>query len=230
MKYKAVIFDLFGTLVLNLPLKESENVLRQMASALSAPSNDFIGLWHSTFYERMKGIFQNYQACIRFICTELKVPIKDKQVELAAKIRFDMTRREVMTLRTDAVEVLSYLKSEGYKTGLISNCSFEAIAIWEETPLAPLIDAAVFSCLVGVMKPDPHIYHIVVGQLAIRPENCLYVADGVGKELTGALKVGMHPVLIRIPYEDYDDPYREGWDGPMVSSLSEVLALVQGPT
>ena len=44
MKYKAVIFDLFGTLVDNHPWDDSLNNLRQMASALSAPDDEFVGL------------------------------------------------------------------------------------------------------------------------------------------------------------------------------------------
>ena len=41
----------------------------------------------------------------------------------------------------------------------------------------------------------------------------------------------MHPVLIRNPYEDSTDVHRVNaeaaeWDGPVISSLKEVLALV----
>ena len=58
MKYEAVIFDLFGTLVKNYTVEQHEGVLRQMASVLSAPSDDFVKLWYESFNERCLGIFK----------------------------------------------------------------------------------------------------------------------------------------------------------------------------
>ena len=226
MEYKAVIFDLFGTLVYNTPPEESDNVLRQMASVLLAPSEDFVTSWHVMFNERMTGTFENYQDCIRQICTDLKVLADEEQVELAANTRFDMTKNELIALHEGAVHVLSHLRARGYRTGLISNCSFEAKNIWEETPLAPLIDVAVFSCSVGVMKPDPRIYELATGQLNVKPQDCLYVADGIGQELTIATQIGMHAIQILVPGENEYDPYREKWDGPTISSLTGILEII----
>ena len=98
-------------------------------------------------------------------------------------------------------------------------------------PFAPLVDVAVFSCLEGVQKPAPRIYQLAVERLAVRPENCLYIGDGDSQELTGASQVGMYPVLIRNPDEDSTDVHRVDyeageWEGPVISSLREVLTLV----
>ena len=230
MKYAAVIFDLFGTLIDNYSFEEYRRTLVEMASALSAPPDDFAGLWLNLFEERMNGTLESPVGVIEHVCRELDVRPDDKQVEHAARIRFDMTKR-LTRIRPDAVEVLSKLKAEGYKTGLISDCSHEMPAIWKELPLATLIDIAAFSCLVGITKPDPRIYHLVTDQLNVRPEECLYIGDGSSQELTGAANIGMSPVLIRAPVDgDYDNPYRiksDEWDGLRVSSLTEVLALVK---
>ncbi len=226
MKYRAVIFDLFGTLVYNTPLTDSDNVLKQMASVLLAPSKDFVASWHGMFTERMTGTFKNYQGCIQRICTDLKVLADEEQVELAAKTRFDMTRNELITLHEGALDVLSHLRAKGYRTGLISNCSFEATRIWGETRLAPLIDVAVFSCSVGMMKPDPRIYGLVTEQLNVKPQDCLYVADGIGQELAIATQIGMHSIQILVPGENEYDPYREKWNGPTISSLTQILGII----
>jgi len=227
LKYKAVIFDLFGTLIKNFPWDVSNSLLRQMALELSAPPDDFTALWHAAFNERMKGVLKNYQACIRHICQQLGAQVQDDRIELAASTRFEMNKQEVTAPREGAIEVLSYLKANGCKTGLISNCSTETTLVWENSPLAPLVDVAVFSCLVGLMKPDPRIYQMAVGRLAVEPEECMYIADGMEQELMGASRLGMRAVLIRVPGEDDYDPYREEWDGPVISSLREVLALVK---
>jgi len=50
-------------------------------------------------------------------------------------------------------------------------------------------------------KPDPRIYHLALERLKVKPQDCLYVGDGSSHELTGARKVGMHPVQIHVPDE-----------------------------
>ena len=45
MKSKAVIFDLFGTLVNSFPRPEYEIVLAKMSSLLSVPNDEFLRLW-----------------------------------------------------------------------------------------------------------------------------------------------------------------------------------------
>lgn len=227
MKYKAVIFDLFGTLVDITPWTENTNILNRMASVLSVSADDFAASWRATFDERMKGIFNNYQACIGHVCQQLGVNAKDNQIESAARIRFDMTRLEVTTPREGAVEVLSHLKANGYKTGLISNCSTETTTIWKDSPFARLIDVTIFSCLTGTKKPDPRIYQMATEKLAVNPKECLYIADGMDGELASATGLGMHALMIRVPYENDYDHYREDWSGPVISSLKEVLALVR---
>ncbi len=229
MKYEAVIFDLFGTLVDNLLYEEYLNILRQAASILTVPFNDFRQLWSETSRERNLGTFPTVEDNIVYICKKLGVNHADAQVRLAAKIRNDFIAHS-MKPQQDAVDVLSRLKSGGFKIGLISNCSPETPVIWENLPFITLFDVAVFSCSVGMQKPDPRIYELAVQQLSVKSDNCLYVGDGNGKELSGAKGAGMHPVLIRQAGEDGTQPHlinREEWDDPRISSLTEILALLK---
>jgi len=230
LKYRAVIFDLFGTLVKNSTVRQHEDILGRMASILSAPPEDFIRLWYDTFYERCMGVLKTPEDNIDYVCRKLGVAIEDKQRNLAAHTRFELTSHSMVPL-PDSVKVLSQLKSEGYKTGLLTDCSAEVPAIFPETPLAPLFDVTVFSCLVGMKKPDPRIYHLATEQLKVKPRSCLYIGDGSSQELTGAAAAGMHPVLIRYPDEDSIEIHRvdaeaDRWNGPTISSLTEVLALL----
>jgi len=177
MKYKAVIFDLFGTLVKNSPLNESNEVARQMAAEVGASQEEFLALWNKAFDDRMMGTLKNCQSCVAHICRQLGVQPHEGQIEGAAGLRLRMTHDEMSSTREGAVEVLSELRMKGYKTGLISNCSMEAANIWTGTVIAPLIDAAVLSALEGMKKPDHRIFRTSVNRLAVSPEECLYVAD-----------------------------------------------------
>lgn len=226
MKYKAVIFDLFGTLVYNSSPSESNQVLRQMAREISMPDDDFIKMWLITYEERMKGIFKRYKDCIRYICQQTNTPVLEQKIESAAKLRSTMAKREISLIRDGAIEILSYLKSNDYKTGLVSDCSMDIPELWEDTPLSPFIDVAIFSCRVNMKKPDPRVFRMVIEQLDSKPKECLYIADGIGQELTTASKLGMSAVMIHSPDDREEDPYREDWHGPAITSLKEVMDLL----
>lgn len=230
MKYEAVIFDLFGTLVPALSNREYWLVLEQVASSLSIPSDDFNRIWFETARERNTGVINSIEANVERVCQELGVNAGDAEIRRAVQIRVDFVTR-IMQPRPDAVEVLSRLKSQGFKIGLISNCSCDTPLAWQNTPFVPFFDITVFSSLAGMVKPDPRIYNLAIGQLEVKPEGCLYVGDGASNELAGAARVGMSPVLIKVSEEDFDGSLRgdnrEEWGGPTVSSLTEVLALVE---
>jgi len=228
MKYRAVIFDLFGTLGYNFSVRGYEDTLARMADILSLPADDFKRAWFETSRERNTGTSQNCRGDIELICRRLDIPGDEEQIELAIDARLDYIRT-VMTPQPGAIETLKSLREEGYKTALISDCTHEIPIIWPETPFAPLMDVTIFSCSVGLRKPDPRIYELATSQLNVRPEQCLYVGDGGSQELTGALQFGMHPVLIRLD-EDSREPHlikREQWDGPTVSSFEDILTLVR---
>jgi putative hydrolase of the HAD superfamily len=186
-------------------------------------------MWFSTSRERNTGERQDCEADVIHICRKFGIEPERELVSRAAEARLDYMRH-VMTPRPDAPKVLSQLKEAGHKTGLISDCTHEVPAIWPETTFAPLIDVAVFSCSVGMRKPDPRIYHLAAERLEVRPEQCLFVGDGGSNELSGALEAGMHPVLIRLD-ADSAEPHlsrREEWSGPTVSSLQEIVGIAAG--
>jgi len=229
MKYKAVIFDLFGTLVDNFTSSEYSKVLVDMSAALNAPADNFAKWWRDSFYLRTNGSHKTHQESIRYICRELGIAVTETQVERAAAIRLDYTIRTLVP-RADAVPVIKKLKAMGFKVGLISDCSPETPTAWPQTPLNGIFDVTIFSCVVDVKKPDPRIYLMATEKLGVKPQDCLYIGDGSSHELTGALEVGMHPVLIRDPGENVDTHFidrEENWQGPAITSLQEVLNLVE---
>jgi len=229
MRYQAVIFDLFGTLVDNFSRQEHERTLSDMGTALGVPGTDFARLWVGTFEQRATGQFASIPGNIEHILAALDRQANAEQIAAAADIRLDFTRRGLAP-RSDAVATLSQLRAAGHKLGLISDCSLEVPILWADTPFVPLVEVPIFSCSVHLKKPDPRIYRLACERLRVSPGDCLYVGDGSSRELTGAWAVGMHPVLIRVPYEDSYDAHRidaEEWHGPTVAALSEVLGLVQ---
>jgi len=223
MKVKAVIFDLFGTLIDSFNGQEYRQVLSEMASSLSLPEDLFYDLWSSSFNQRAKGVFKTLEESIDFISKEINKPVDERGIEQAIRIRLDYSKKSLVP-RKDAIATLKQLKVLGLKIGLITDCTIEIPQIWNTTTLSQYFDSVIFSCSVGIKKPDPRIYHLACKKLKVKPKDCLYIGDGSSRELTGALHVGMFPILIRSPTEKNSVRYdEEDWDGLRISSLSEIL-------
>jgi putative hydrolase of the HAD superfamily len=231
MKYKAVIFDLYGTLVDCYDFIGYHSALRETSSILKIQHNDFIKLWMDTSARRATGVFKTLEENLEYICRELNIPVKAFDINLAKMVRYDYISLSLAP-RQYAIETLSQLKKDGYKIGLISNCSVETPVIWPHTPFAPFFDVTIFSSIAGVQKPDPAIYKMAAAQLQVEPADCLYIGDGDNYELTGAAAAGMHPVLISVPQpEGADMVVRseakvDDYPCPVIPSLPEVLDIL----
>jgi putative hydrolase of the HAD superfamily len=223
VKYRAVIFDLGGTLVHYTPWSEYVEEAKKVAAAVSAPVDDFVRVWFEHSGGLGTGDFPSFQAFISHVSRQLSLEVPPDLIDHAAGISISMTKRLITVPRDGAMEVLSYLKTNGYKTGLITDCSPDVPELWPETPFAPYFDVVVFSCEAGMNKGDPRIFQIALEQLAIEPVKCIYVADGMRNELTNAAGLGMTAVQLLVPEEIDDSPIREKWHGQTISSLKGVL-------
>lgn len=228
MKYDAVIFDLFGTLVDTHADEDYKESQRRIVSVLGTTLDEFYPAWKTTHDDRDLGRFGSLEGDFGATCRVLGISVSPEQMTEIVQIRVD-AYRNVIRVRDDAAPTLSELRAMGHKIGLVSCCAWEIPAIWDGFPLAPLMDAVIFSCVVGLLKPDPRIYQLACDQLGVTPERCLYVGDGGYRELTGARAICMDPLLIRVPYDTKYGPDRIDaieWTGPTVSSLTEILSLV----
>ncbi len=228
-KYKAVIFDLWGTLVDELAYPETNRLIfrqktDEMADLLGLGRDDFAKAWAEGLDERLVGGFSSTEAALLHICEGLGVAPGEDCIHSVAAVLYAYTR-EALSPRPGTVETLSNLKDSGFRVGLITNCAEETSRLWDSTPFAPLMDTAVLSFNVGLAKPDPRIYELAAEGLGVAAEHCLFVGDGSGGELTGASKAGMTAVLIRAPY-DRADGARESWKGEAISDIRDVLDLV----
>jgi len=227
MRFRAVIFDLFGTLVDDFGASVGQTY-SELAGALEVPYEQFMRFWRQTTKMRSNGTFQTVEAGIEHVCGTVCVHVRPEQMAKAVEIRLAQTRR-ALEPRPDAIATLARLKNDGYKTGLLSNCSVEIPIVWPETLFADLIDTAVFSSRARLMKPHLRIYQLVCESLGVTPDRCLYIADGENHELAAAAKVGLHSVLIRNSSRDNgSELLREAreWQGTAISSLPEAITLL----
>jgi putative hydrolase of the HAD superfamily len=216
--YRAVIFDLWQTLV-PWPVEGAKRMYDGLAEHFGAEPDRFRELWLRGRRDRELGPMEPH---LRSLAAELGF---EGDVAAAVTIRRDWTL-EYLVPRPDAVPTLEELRRRGHVLGMISACTEEVPEVWEQTPFGGLFDSAVFSCSVGVSKPDPRIYAVACHELEVEPGDCLFVGDGANDELPGAERAGMTAVQLRAPGEALTKE-GERWEGAFVESLSEVLELVQ---
>jgi len=227
---KAAIFDLYGTLIDLFSWGAEQKVLADVAKTLSLPVKDFQSLWTDTYPERVTGAFPDLESYLLDLCKRLRIVPCETSVEAAVDMMNEFTRG-LMVPRPDAEETLSKLKEGGLKLALLTNCGCHVPSIWNQTPLASLMDARVFSCEAGIKKPDPKVYVLTCKRLDVQPGDCIFVGDGGNEELDGAEAVGMTAVMIRTPEDDLYNPRRTAsdvWPGPRISRLSQVFDIALG--
>src|SRR5262245_60992299 len=139
MKFVAVIFDLFGTLVDDFAASiGSTNI--DLAIPLGVPSEPFAKAWRQTSEMRTNGTFQTVEASIEHACRAIGVEVSQERMAKAVEIRLQQIRRG-LDPKPGALTTLGHLKKTRHKLGLLSNCSIEIPILWPTTAFAPLMDA-----------------------------------------------------------------------------------------
>jgi putative hydrolase of the HAD superfamily len=210
---RAVIFDLWETLI-----DWDPEAAAQMLAAVAAVVPD------DGFADRWDRATTRYTTPIRTALTEAGVP--PESLDEACAIRLESVRRALRP-RPGVVDTLRALRERGQLVGLITVCTQDVETLWEESELAGLFDAEIFSSRIGMSKPDPRIYLACCEVLGVEPQDAVFVGDGANDELAGARRVGMEAILIHRPGEEPPWPGLADWDGPRVTSIPGVLEVLE---
>jgi len=124
-----------------------------------------------------------------------------ESLALGAEVRGrDVLPLLVGDLRPEMVEALRRIKSQ-FKTGCITN-NLPANAIGSAggrtlyiAEVMALFDHIIESAKIGLRKPDPQIYRMMVDALAVDPKRCVYL-DDLGVNLKPARDMGMTTIKV----------------------------------
>lgn len=192
MKTKAVIFDLFETLITEYSNGSRTSKRNYDYMELLGLSNeDFKQEWGSRQSRRMSGELADYPSVIKDIMLSRNLPFNKEAVMHLYKERKKEKTIPFENIRLDILDLLTTLREKDIKIGLISNCTEEEVQYWHKSLLAQYFDDVIFSYEVGVAKPDKQIYLLSSTHLSVAPENTIFVGDGGSGELEGAAKAGL---------------------------------------
>jgi putative hydrolase of the HAD superfamily len=197
-RFDAVLFDLFDTLC-RLDEQQYREGKRGCALRLGLDPDRYFWAWLALQDRCQRGELATLEGRIRGACALLGLQV---DAVTAAEVRREEeeTLRRCASLHEDVLPALRGLRSApGMKIGLVSNASSPSRSLMASLDLLPFFDALAFSFEVGSVKPEPAIYLAACRSLGVSPRRCLFVGDGNGRELEGAMALGMTAVRIERP-------------------------------
>lgn len=192
MNLRAVIFD-FGNVLCFPP---TENQWSEAAALCGVSTPEFL----ANFWRRRRDYDRGMKPTEywRDFAATIGQEFDDSMIE-------EMIRREIDFWSHHDARVLAWIKDlrgAGVRTSILSNLP---------QPLGENLRAAkgflehfnqvTFSYELGVIKPEPEIYHCAVQELGVAPEEALFLDDRT-ENVEGARAIGLHAKLFTT-WEDF---------------------------
>jgi epoxide hydrolase-like predicted phosphatase len=189
---KAIIFDLGGVLMTDVPLKE---IAEDLSKRLTLPAEKIWAyLYPSKHWELLtlgkitEDEYWDDLLRTSKISEKLEMRSEKLKKELKKKVRSSLFPLGHST------RIINLLRNR-YKLAILSNHAKE----WSEYmkqkfDLFKSFDPIIFSCDVGFRKPDPQIYKMALEKLKCDPEECIFI-DDKKRNTDAAEKLGMKGIV-----------------------------------
>lgn len=125
-------------------------------------------------------------------------------------------------------EVFEYCTSKGIKLGVITNGpadhQLQKIHQLNLSQWIPL-ENVIISGQIGIMKPDPAIFHFLEKKMNLSTEDCVYVGDSFENDILGANSAGWSSIWVNARKKVIDDikkytPY-------VITERTDLLAIIK---
>ncbi len=189
----AVLFDLFDTLV---PAMTIQEILPPTWEDLGIPIEMYQRRWFQNGDGRASGQIRDPVEVLRIVAHDIDPDIPMARIEWAVERRLRRFEHVLTHVDPATVDAVARLRAAGVRTALVSNACVGEIEAWPRSPFAAQFDAAVFSCHVGVVKPDRAIYEEALRRVGVAASAAIFAGDGGSDELRGARAAGLTTALI----------------------------------
>ncbi|MEM3730357.1 MAG: HAD family hydrolase [Candidatus Bathyarchaeia archaeon] len=235
MRVKAIIFDLFDTLLLiegdfyTPSLMKLHNFL--VKNGVSVEFEDFKRVYFEVrdrFYSESRQSFEEPHFKVRVSQTLGRLGYNfepSSNIVIGATEAFAEEFMRYIRLDKEAPKVLEKLH-EKYKLGLISNfaipeCGYKLL---EQFGLRKFFDAVLISGEVNMRKPCPKIFEKALKALDVKASDAVFVGDMPDLDVAGPKKVGIKTVLLR--RKALEECLNVKPD-KIIASLGELLDLIE---
>ena len=183
-RIKAVIFD-WGGILIDDP---APGLMRYCAKALGVSKKKYTQT-HLKFAASFQTGKISENRFWTLICKKLNVS-KPKSRSLWAD-----AFRTVYSPKAEMFKLAGLLREKGCKTAILSNTEMPAMKYFHQQRY-DAFDVKIFSCAVGMKKPDRKIYELVLRKLKVKPDEAAFIDDRKDF-LNGAKKAGLKTILFK---------------------------------
>lgn len=225
MEYKAVIFDLFETLITEWG--HPKYTKKKICSDLGIEKEAFERYWDEKEKDRYIGKL-SFADSIRYVCEKCGKQIDESTLSYITEKRITTKSACFEHIHPDVLQLLSNLRTMGLRLAIISNCSSEEVTAIKQSRIYTYFDQVVLSYEIEMQKPDSRIYQTAVKLLGVTSNECVFVGDGGSRELEGAKSVGMR--AIQAKWYTNQHPYkRDSIEGFLTAEQPlDVLQYISG--
>lgn len=179
--YKAIGFDYGGV------LNNSKSALPGIAKLINMPQEKLRNIYHSQ--NTLSNVdSMSYENLWIKILTELGHKDKTQQAVDHMHQQWDYT------INKQVLGLIDSIKSNGYKTGLLSNNTKEVGTILRERGLEKRFDVFLISAEIGLQKPSHEAFNVLTNSLGVMPSEMIFIDDSENSlRLSG--EIGYHPIL-----------------------------------
>ncbi len=127
----------------------------------------------------------------------------------------------------DAIETLQTLQNKGLKLAIVSNTFIAASSLDKHLEIEGLIKffpIRIYSCDIGIRKPNKEIFNQAINKLNIPPHNAIFIGDKFKIDIKGARKAGMYAILKS--NSESDKKYRLDEKSFRITKLIEIPPII----
>ena len=185
IKYKNIIFDLGGVLVNWKPKEIIEDIFKN--KKIEQPKNWQSIISSDIFKNLEKGIISRKEAI-------KKIPEKTLQKQFL--YLFEKISDYLFPLKA-GLEILDKIKTKKYNLYVLSNFQEEIFnQVAHNYNFLKDFDGIILSFNVKSMKPEPKIYHTLLNNYSLKPQECIFI-DDMEENIIGAKKVGIDGIICK---------------------------------
>jgi putative hydrolase of the HAD superfamily len=188
-----VLFDLFDTLIRAITTDGTEPPTWE---ELGIPIEAWQRRWFDNRDGRAIGRVADPLEALRVVVHDIDPSIPMERIARASERRVRRFARSLVQVDAAVVGAVERLRASGVRTALVSNACVGEVEAWPQSPLAPHFDAALFSCEIGVAKPDRAIFETALARLGVDASDAIFVGDGASDEHRGARAAGLRTALV----------------------------------